>query len=380
MKHILIDGTTVSRHIDGLTQYILNVVLRLDMKAARYTLLMREGECPDTYLQQIQARGIAVEMVQIAPIGPLRDWQFARYLRKRNDFDAILVPSNQYPIALRKKAVYVIHDLIYEEFEEQLGKWSKLKKWYLRKVVAAGLKFAQRVICVSEYTQSEVLRCYGTQYAEKMEVIYEGWEHLQNPQLKTEKEKIDKPFEEYILYVGSSRGHKNLARLIEAIGKLKTTNDQLKSTAHWGVVIVGNTKMFSAEQLTAINQLNAGHKVVELTGWVTDEQLAMYFRGASALIFPSLSEGFGIPVLEAYYYKIPLLLSNRASLPEVAGDAAIYFDAYNAEDIARAIREFIAQDDHTELIEKQTKRLALYSWQKTANRISEILESLWDKK
>lgn len=382
MKHILIDGTSVSRHIDGLTQYILNVVLRLDMSVARYSLLLREGECPVHYLQQIEAKGVVVEYVKIAPIGPLRDWQMARYLRQRDDYDGMLVPSNQYPLALRKPLVYVVHDVIYEEFPEQLGKWSGLKKWYLRKVVAAGLKRADSVVAVSEYTKSELVRCYGEQYASKIEVVYEGWEHLavngdecRLMSVNDDECKKDK----YILYVGSSRGHKNLARLIEAVGK---TMWQLGAAAkeQWRVVIVGNSKMFTSEQLAAIDSLNAERNVVELTGWVSDEELAAYFRGASALIFPSLSEGFGIPVLEAYYYKIPLLLSNRASLPEVAGDAAIYFDAYDVNDMARVMQEFMATADHSALIEKQTERLSLYSWQKTADRISILLRKLWDKK
>ena len=117
-------------------------------------------------------------------------------------------------------------------------------------------------------------------------------------------------------------------------------------------------------------------KIIHLTGWLGDEELDSYFRHAKALIFPSLSEGFGIPVLEAYFYKIPLLLSNQASLPEVAGDAAIYFNPYDVNDIADKIVGFIQSDDHKELIEKQTQRKSLYSWQKTAEQIQGIVQSI----
>jgi hypothetical protein len=164
--------------MDGLTQYILNVVLRLDVSAFRYTMLVRPGECPSDYQHQLLGRGIALEEVQISPIGPLRDIQFARYLRSHKHFDAAFIPSNQFPVALRLPAVYVIHDVIYEQFPEQLGRFSRLKRFYLRWVVRMGLRKARQVIAVSNYTKGEVVRCFGQQFETKIQVIYEGWEHL----------------------------------------------------------------------------------------------------------------------------------------------------------------------------------------------------------
>lgn len=369
MKHILIDGTTISRHIDGLTQYILNVVLRLDVSNTRYTLLLRPGECPSNYLKLITEKGIQVEEVNIAPIGPLRDIQFARYLHSHKGYDGVFVPSNQFPIALKLPSVYVIHDLIYEQFPEQLGSFSRLKRWYLRFVVKIGLRKAQQVVAVSKYTREEIIRCYGEHFANKIEVIYEGWEHLLNNTTSLQSKPKGLEFGEYILYVGSSRGHKNLARLVAAIKQCHYAMPE-----GLGFVIVGNTKMFKPEQLQEIEQLNATKKIIHLTGWLSDEELDCYFRHAKALIFPSLSEGFGIPVLEAYFYKIPLLLSNQASLPEVAGDAAIYFNPYDVNDIASKIIDYVQTTDHKELIEKQDKRLSLYSWKKTAQQIQETIQ------
>lgn len=371
MRHILIDGTTISRHIDGLTQYILNVVLRLDVSNTRYTLLIRPGECPSNYLKLIEEKGIGVEEVNIAPIGPLRDIQFARYLRMHKGFDAAFVPSNQFPLALKFPSIYVIHDLIYEQFPEQLGRFSRLKRWYLRLVVYIGLRKAKKVVAVSNYTREEIMRCYGKRFADKIQVIYEGWEHLLNNSTTSQIRPKGLDFGEYILYVGSSRGHKNLSRLVAAIKECHHAMPQ-----GMGFVIVGNTKMFRPEQLQEIEQINAKKKIIHLTGWLGDEELDSYFRHAKALIFPSLSEGFGIPVLEAYFYEIPLLLSNQASLPEVAGDAAIYFNPYDVNDIADKIVGFIQSDDHKELIEKQTQRKSLYSWQKTAEQIQGIVQSI----
>ena len=371
MKHILIDGTPISRHMDGLTQYILNVVLRLDVSAFRYTMLVRPDECPGDYLPQLLDKGIALEEVQISPIGPLRDLQFARYLRSHKHFDAAFIPSNQFPVALRLPAVYVIHDVIYEQFPEQLGRFSRLKRYYLRWVVRMGLRKARQVIAVSNYTKGEVVRCFGQQFERKIQVIYEGWEHLPLASNLSPLASNLSPFEEYILYVGSSRGHKNLARLVEAIQRCHSHLPK-----GWGFVIVGSTNMFTPEQREEIRQMNAATPIIHLTGWLGGEELDGYFRHAKAFIFPSLSEGFGIPVLEAYFYKIPLLLSCQASLPEVAGDAAIYFNPYDVNDIADTIVRFVNQNDHSDLIARQSQRLKLFSWQKAADQIVKIIQSI----
>ena len=89
-KHILIDGTPISRQIDGLTQYILNVVLRLDTSAYNYTLLLRPSQCQENYLRRLQATNIRIEEVNISPIGPIRDFQFARYLKARHTLMQLL--------------------------------------------------------------------------------------------------------------------------------------------------------------------------------------------------------------------------------------------------------------------------------------------------
>lgn len=374
MRHILIDGTPVSRQMDGLTQYILNVVLRLDM-SFRYTLLLRPNQCPERYLQKLKETSISIEEVDISPIGPLREFQFARYMRSHAHFDAAFIPSNQYPLCLRIPTLYVLHDLIYEQFPEQLGCLSILKRWYLHRIVRRGLCRASQVVAVSNYTYQEILKYHGEQFAEKITVVHEGWEHLLD-NISVEEElstKID--FKHYLLYVGSSRGHKNLSRLLSAMQKVCCTLP--KDT---GLVIVGNEKMFTKKQLEKIQEINVLRKTVQLTGWLTDEKLAYCFRNAKGLIFPSLCEGFGIPVLEAYYYHLPLLLSNQSSLPEVAGDAAIYFSPTDVEDMANVISAFFENNDYSELIEKQDQRLKLYSWKKTAIKITQILQSIWDIK
>ena len=370
LKNILIDGTTISIKMDGLSQYILNVVRNINCRSANYTLIVRPNQCPQNFLIEFKSMGIEVLEVNIKPIGPIREFQFLFFLISHpNKFDIAFIPSNQFPIFINIPTVYTIHDLIYEQFPTQLGKYSKLKCIYLNLVVSVGIKKSKKVIAVSEFTKSEIMKIHKPRIPEKVEVVYEGWEHLK---VIDRSKDFSKCFIKYILYVGSGRGHKNLSNLIEAIDHAKT-----RLPADWGFVIAGNTSQFSEIQKNRIKQINLSKEVIKLTGWLSDEALASYFSNADAFIFPSLSEGFGIPVLESFYYKVPILLSNRGSLPEVAGKAGLYFDPFDIQGISNTIINFITQEKNLtqSMINEGCKQLKLFSWKKTSEIISNILEN-----
>ena len=363
MKHILIDGTPMSRQMDGLTQYILNVVLNLDTSLCQYTLLVRPNQCPDSYLDLLRTTGVTVQEVDIAPIGPKRELQFARYLRTNAHFDAAFIPSNQFPVSLRIPSVYVVHDLIYEQFPLQLGRLSVLKRWYLRLLVRIGLVRAKYVVAVSNATKQDILRLHGLVFDEKIRVIYEGWEHM--IKANTSQRPLHLPsWKNYLLYVGSSRGHKNLERLLQAIQLASLPND-------WGLVLVGDMSHLPMATLQHIQR----HTRIYTAGYVTDEEKVWFYEHAAAVILPSLLEGFGIPILEAFYYNKPLLVSSQAAHQEVAGQAAIYFNPYDANDIARTIEHFVAGEGVDETV-NQRDRLAQFSWQKCAEQVSYLLKKI----
>lgn len=351
--------------MDGLSQYILNVVSRLPERADRqYHVVVRPGECPESYCAQWKQEGMEVMTAPIDPIGPKREWQFRRWLRAQRTFDAALAPSNQYPIALDIPTVYVVHDVIYERFPEQLGRLAPLKRAWLHFNVAKGLQQAAAVVAVSAFTKSEILRFHPTANADKIKVVYEGWEHLQ---AHCGQAPVTLPFGEYVLYIGSSRGHKNLQGLLDA---METAAGRLPDGT--GLVIAGDDRMLNAAQRKKIDALRG--KVVT-TGWLSQEALNTYYMHARAVIFPSLCEGFGIPVLEAFWFGKPLLVSNTSSLPEVAGDAAVYFDpmkpAEMADVIVRAMQ--MTEQEQATLVQRGKARLQAFSWQKTADEIDRII-------
>ena len=376
MRRVLIDGTTISRQIDGLTQYILNVLVHWEIQEGySYTLIVRPNACPPPYLQLLEKKGFHIESVNIAPIGPWRDIQFAYYLSKNRGYDVAFIPSNQFPIALRIPSIYTIHDLIYERFPGQLGALSVLKRWYLRMVTKIGLRRAHKVVAVSQYTRDEILRYHGQEFQVKIDVVHEGWEHLQMTDNVAREFPRDVPYKNYILYVGSSREHKNLGRLIQAIRQCSSL-----LPADWGFVLVGDKKKLLRKHQQEISKINQERDLIYLTGWMDDACLVNYYRYARALILPSLCEGFGIPVLEAYYYHLPLLLSNQSSLPEVASDAAMFFNPYDVNDMVRTIIELVENPCRESLITREIERLSSFSWNKSAMQQRELLETLWQRK
>ncbi len=365
MKRILIDGTTISPKTDGLSQYILNIAARLDISSVAWTILVRPIVAALPEVVRLKERMQVIE-ADIAPIGIKRDIQFAKWLwTHQKEYDAILYPSNQYPWGNRIPTAYVIHDLIYEEFPQQLGRLQPLKRFWLRRVVRRGLKKADKVICVSSYTQSEVIRIHGAYFTSKMVVVGEGAEHLDafNTHIPTEKGK-------YLVYIGSSRGHKNILRLLQAVQQVQST---LKENG-WKLLIIGDTCFYGKTEQQLMHDLG---DTLQTTGWLPTEDVNRILAEAGALIFPSLSEGFGIPLVEAFYYDVPVLCSKRASLPEVAGNAALYFNPLDVNDIADKIVEFITTPSMaSKLAMAGRKRLQKYSWKQAAAKISHIMQTL----
>lgn len=361
-KRVLIDGTTLVEQIDGLTRYALNVISRLDVSQLDITLLAT----PKNQAWLEQQLPYPTQVADIAPIGPKRDYAFCQWLKKnQHNYDIFFEPSNQYPRGVQIPSLFVDHDVIYEEFPEQLGRLGKLKRLYLHHVVHRGLKQARKTICVSQYTKDDTMRYHGRKYEQKMVVIGEGWEHLEGT-IQGDTSNCGK----YLFYLGSSRGHKNVRNLLRAVQLIQ---DEMKKQGY-RLIITGRDDNYQPEDRRLVQELG---DVVEVSGWITDQEMEDYFRGAEALVFPSLSEGFGIPLLEAFYYHVPVVCSRKASLPEVAEEAALYFDPLKVEDIAQCLKDVITgQYDRAGLIEKGQQRLQIYSWQKAACQITNELLSI----
>ncbi len=175
----------------------------------------------------------------------------------------------------------------------------------------------------------------------------------------------------YILYVGSVEPRKNLLRLLEAYALLRG------SSPHYRLVIVGARNYWKSSPVAQAVEDKGLQDSVTFTGYVADEDLPALYSGADLFCFPSLYEGFGLPVLEAMACGTPVITSNTSSLPEVAGEAALLVDPYNLQDITAAMRQVLEEPGLAEdLRQRGLQRAAGFTWEETARRTIAVYEQV----
>lgn len=375
-KRVLIDATTVVEKKDGLSQYIISLLANLPDAAFdsfQFMVLVNTGVQRRELWDVLGYREFEVIRAKIAPIGPKRDWDMFRFLRKyRNKFDLFHSTSNQYPIFL-KSGIATVHDITFKKYLDSSWWTFNLASRYLNLVIKRSLKNSAAVIAVSAYTRQDLIRNFKTGAAtqDKIKVIYEGWEHLVN----NDTDNVPEPmplYKDYLFYVGTTRLHKNMKNLLSAF---RIASGSIPENIK--LVISGNETYLDEADKNTIAAINRNGERVIFTGFVSKAVLEHLFKNADAFIFPSLSEGFGIPVLESFYFKKPLLCSNATSLPEIAGNAALYFDPEKPEDIAAVIAYFFNnRTKEQELVSLGTERLKLFSWKKAALETVELYSSV----
>jgi glycosyltransferase involved in cell wall biosynthesis len=372
---ILIDATTVTHHKNGLSQYIISLIAHLPASALQrfdlMVLLNKNIDRPDLQAA-IKAQGIKTLVANIATIGPRRDWDMFWFLRRhKHRFHLFHSTSNQYPLLL-KNGVATVHDITFKK-HFNIPWWSfKLAQRYLHLVMGNATKAATAIIAVSQATQNDLLKTYnpnGT-IGPKITVIHEGWEHTKALPANKNSGPGDTNTSPYLFYVGSTRRHKNIFNLLRAFQDAAPLLAQKID-----LVLCGDIKNLDKQERKLIAQLNKNEQRVICKGMVPEAALENLYQNADAVIFPSLSEGFGIPILEAFYFNKPLLCSNTSSFPEIAGDAALYFNPHDTADIAQAIRHFYSHPTiAAELSAKGQERLQHFSWNKMAQETVAVYE------
>lgn len=255
------------------------------------------------------------------------------------------------------KKVLTVFDMIHERMPQFFSKKDTVSH---RKKNA--VQRSDHIICISENTKKDLLEYYDID-SDKVSVVY-----LANS-LQVSNGGSRMLNEPYILYVGLRGGYKNFKRLLEAYASSESimTNFQL--------VCFGGTALNSEEnELIATLKIPKG-RVIQLSG--SDELLSNYYQYASAFVYPSLYEGFGIPPLEAMAHGCPVVCANTSSLPEVVGDAAITFDPNEVDGIVNAIEKVLFSSDLAEQLKiAGLNRANLFSWDKCASETHSIYKSL----
>ena len=265
------------------------------------------------------------------------------------------------------KKVVTIHDMIPELFEETSpNRWTHFIIEMKRQVIES----VDKIIAVSQNTKEDILRIYPRIPTERISVIYNSVSLYKNIS-ETPYENLAEKYslyvrpKEYFLYIGFRNGYKNFELILRLL-------EQDPSCRDWVFLCVGGEKDDMFPEIIAAKGLSRNFRFL---GFVPDDELITLYRNAIAMIYPSLYEGFGLPILEAMANECPVVCSNTSSLPEVAGDAAIYFDPYSTESLKGAIVELLGRNREA-IIAKGLENTRRFSWEQSVKDLVNIYASL----
>ncbi|MGQ9804369.1 MAG: glycosyltransferase family 4 protein [Anaerolineae bacterium] len=271
------------------------------------------------------------------------------------------------------RTVFTLHDLIFL-FHPETHK--PLNRWFLTLMMPRFLRAADAVIAVSECTKRDAVRYYGIP-EEKITVIYEGVNprfRPANPEtVAAVRRKYGLP-EHFILYVGTIEPRKNLTTLLEAFHHLAALR-----SGDLRLVIVGKRGWLYEGFFRRLRELGLEERV-HFTGYVPDEDLPALYSAADLFVFPSLYEGFGLPVLEAMACGTPAVCSNTSSLPEVAGNAALLVSPTDVRGLAEAMARALTDDAlRATLRAKGLERAGEFSWARAARETLRVYQTVGDR-
>jgi glycosyltransferase involved in cell wall biosynthesis len=253
--------------------------------------------------------------------------------------------------------VVTIHDLSFVRFPQLFRPANRL---YLTILTRASVRRASRIIAVSRHAADETVQLLGAN-PDKVDVVYHGVD----PVFRVRSEEEIAAFRarrglphRFLLYVGTLEPRKNLSRLVEAYAQLQEPGFKL--------VLGGGKGWYYEEILRRVTELGL-EEVVVFPGFIPAEELPLWYNAATALVYPSLYEGFGMPVLEGMASATPVITSNCSSLPEAAGGGALLVDPLDVEALAAGLRQLMQDRELCQrLVELGLEHARRFNWPKTA--------------
>lgn len=367
-KKIVIDARMYNE--SGIGRYIRNLITHLqviDKENAYFILLLK---------QDFEKLEFSYNFYKV--LADFRWYSAGEQIKlpkvlEKLDPDLVHFPHFNVPLLYDGKFIVTIHDLIHQHFQMRRATtlnplFYKLKQLGYKKVFKNAIYKSQKILVPSNFVKGQLMNDWKVNN-EKAVVTYEAVdEHLLEIVNKIQTADITKTMKDfnikkpYLFYVGNAHPHKNVEGLIGAFRLLKVKYPELS------LVLSGNDHYFWQR----LKRENSDEGIV-YTGFISEEQLVALYRQASVFVLPSSEEGFGIPVLEAFASSCPVVSSNKGSLPEVGGDAALYFDPVNTDEIMQQISKVIEDSKLSNILkQKGLKRYKDFCWKTLAQKTLEV--------
>ncbi|QQR78365.1 MAG: glycosyltransferase family 4 protein [Candidatus Moraniibacteriota bacterium] len=262
----------------------------------------------------------------------------------------------------KMRTIVVVHGLEYEFFPEAYSVWQRV---YMRAAIRFSVRVASQIIAVSENTKRDLVQLYGVPES-KIAVIYEGADQsAAGPAGSGEKTEPGTP---YFFFIGRIETRKNIGRMIEAFEQFK------EKTGLPHVLVLAGKPGHGYSEIEKQIARSKYRKAIQEIGYVSAAEKWHWLRGAEASLFPSLYEGFGLPVIEAQNVGVPVITSNTSSLPEIAGEGALFVDPLKPEQLAEAIATLVWNPEkRADIIEKGTLNVRRFSWGVCAQSVEALL-------
>lgn len=297
------------------------------------------------------------------------DWGIPRLLKKHK-IDLFLSPDGWLSLRTKVPQLPVIHDLNFFHNPNWVDYTSRK---YYNFFFPRYVKRSERIATVSEFTKQDIVSRFNVA-EDKVDVVFNGCSDGFKPLLDTEKKELKKKYsagKDFFVFLGLVHPRKNLHRVVKAFSLYKEQTGKSNK-----LLVIGSLKYMTAEVKEAL-EASKFKSDVFFTGRMPEEELKHTIASARAMLYPSLFEGFGIPIIEAMHCDVPVLTSNTSSMPEVGGDAALYVDPYSVSNIAEGIIK-IDEDEafRNELLEKAKLQREKFSWDQTARLLWESVEKV----
>lgn len=352
---------------DGLARYtykLLENILKIDKKN-HYTILVYKQ---DVGMIDFDYGKYDVQGIDFVHYSVGEQWGMLHFLNKLNP-DLVHFTNFNHPILYQGKFITTVHDITLLFYPGRIRRKLIAQVGYKVAMYSAVMN-SDKMIAVTDYTKRDILKYFGGR-AEDMVVVYEAINDFfvrcddENKILHAKKKYgVSKP---YFVYLGQWRVHKNLVGLVQAFDRYRQNGGR-----DMQLVLIGKEDSRYPEVRQQIDKSKHKDDVV-ITGWADEEDVPALITGANSFIFPSKYEGFGFTPLEAMQCGVPVASSNASCLPEVLGEAVIYFDPENIDDMVEAMEKIVTDEGlRKELVDRGYNQVSKYSWERMARETLDV--------